>query len=255
MSGSNNLPLKDKVAVIAGGTGGIGRATAKRLAAAGARIVILSRDGKQGAAELLAQLPGQGHGALTAVIEDSATLVKAAADVAAEWGRADILVNSAGFTKPIPHADLDALDDELIDRMFAVNWRGQFAAIRAFTPLLRASGAGLIVNISSIAASTGIGSNVAYCAAKAGMDIMAVSLGRALAPDIRVLNVSPGVVDTQFVPGRDQAWNAKQASTTPLKRIGTPDDIAAAVEVCATTLVFSTGTTIHVDGGRRLGMA
>ena len=251
----NDLPLKDKVAVIAGGTGGIGRATAKRLAAAGARVVILSRDGKQGAAELLAQLPGQGHGALTAVIEDSATLMQAAADVAAEWGRADILVNAAGFTKPIPHSDLDALDDELIDRMFAVNWRGQFAAIRAFTPLLRASGAGLIVNISSIAASTGIGSNVAYCAAKAGMDIMAVSLGRALAPAIRVLNVSPGVVDTQFVPGRDQAWNAKQASTTPLKRIGTPDDIAAAVEACATTLVFSTGATIHVDGGRRLGAA
>ena len=141
MSGLNDLPLKDKVAVIAGGTGGIGRATAKRLAAAGARVVILSRDGKQGAAELLAQLPGQGHGALTAVIEDSATLMQAAADVAAEWGRADILVNAAGFTKPIPHSDLDALDDELIDRMFAVNWRGQFAAIRAFTPLLRASGA------------------------------------------------------------------------------------------------------------------
>ena len=97
--------------------------------------------------------------------------------------------------------------------------------------------------------------NASYCAAKAGMDIMAVSLGRALAPAIRVLNVSPGVVDTQFVPGRDQAWNAKQASTTPLKRIGTPDDIAAAVEACATTLVFSTGATIHVDGGRRLGAA
>jgi 3-oxoacyl-[acyl-carrier protein] reductase len=251
MSGFNDLPLKDKVAVIAGGTGGIGRATARRLAAAGARVVVLYRDNEQGANELLAQLPGQGHGALFAAIEDSATLVQAAARVASEWGRADILVNAAGFTKPIPHADLDALDDELIDRMFAVNWRGQFAAIRAFTPLLRASGSGLIVNISSIAAS----SNVAYCAAKAGMDIMAVSLGRALAPEIRVLNVSPGVVDTQFVPGRDQAWNAKQASTTPLKRIGTPDDIAAAVEACATTLVFSTGTTIHVDGGRRLGSA
>jgi 3-oxoacyl-[acyl-carrier protein] reductase len=255
MPGSNDLPLKGKVAVIVGGTGGVGKATAQRLAAAGARIVVLYRDNKEGAAKLVAALPGEGHGALFAAVEDSATLKQAASSVAADWGRADILVNAAGFTKPIPHHDLDALDDELIDRMFAVNWRGQFAAIRTFTPLLRASGSGLIVNISSIAASTGIGSNIAYCAAKAGLDIMAVSLGRALAPEIRVLNVSPGVVDTQFVPGRDQAWNAKQASTTPLKRIGTPDDIAAAVEACATTLLFSTGTTIHVDGGRRLGTA
>jgi 3-oxoacyl-[acyl-carrier protein] reductase len=255
MSASANQSLEGQVAVIVGGTGGIGRATAQRLAAAGARVVVLYRDNKEGAAKLVAELPGQRHGALHAVVEDSATLVQAATDVASQWGGANILVNAAGFTKPIPHADLDALDDDLIDQMFAVNWRGQFAAIRAFTPLLRASGNGLIVNISSIAASTGIGSNVAYCAAKAGMDIMAVSLGRALAPEIRVINVSPGVVDTQFVPGRDQAWNARQASTTPLRRIGTPDDIAAAVEVCATTLVFSTGTTIHVDGGRRLGSA
>jgi 3-oxoacyl-[acyl-carrier protein] reductase len=110
-----------------------------------------------------------------------------------------------------------------------------------------------VVNISSIAGTTGNGSNVAYCAAKAGLDIMAVSLGRALSPHIRVLNVSPGVVNSDFVPGRDAAWNDRQAATTPLKRIGKADDIAAAVEACATTLLFSTGTTIVVDGGRHLG--
>ena len=118
-----------------------------------------------------------------------------------------------------------------------------------------ASGDGLVVNVSSIAATTGVGSNVAYCAAKAGLDVMAVSLGRALAPDIRVINVSPGAVDTSFVPGRDQAWNDKTAQTTPLKRLGTPEDMAAAIEACATTLKFATGTTIQVDGGRHLGAA
>lgn len=255
MSRANTLSLEGQVAVIVGGTGGIGRVTARRLAAEGARIVILYRDKKEAADALVAELPGRDHGALCAAVEDSKSLVKAAADVAVRWGRADILINAAGFTKPIPHRDLDALDDELIDRMFAVNWRGQFAAIRAFTPLLRSSGRGVVVNVSSIAASTGVGSNIAYCAVKAGLDIMAVSLGRALAPEIRVLNVSPGVVDTTFVPGRDQAWNEKQAATTPLKRIGTPDDIAAAIEACITTLTFSTGTTIHVDGGRRFGTA
>jgi NAD(P)-dependent dehydrogenase (short-subunit alcohol dehydrogenase family) len=81
---------------------------------------------------------------------------------------------------------------------------------------------------------------------------MAASLGRALAPRIRVLNVSPGAVDTTFVPGRGADFNDKVAATTPLRRIGTPDDVASAIEACATHLTFSTGVTIVVDGGRRL---
>lgn len=248
-------PLDGQVAVIAGGTGGIGYASARRFATLGARVVLLSRSDLQAAQARAAELPGEGHGAVFAAIDDSASLRAAAAAVAERWGRADILVNSAGMTKPVPHKDLEALDDALIDEIFIANWRGPFATIRAFAPLLRASGNGLVVNVSSIAATTGIGSNVAYCAAKAGLDIMAASLGRALAPEIRVVSVSPGVVDTTFVPGRDAAWNEKQAATTPLKRIGTPDDIAAAVEACATTLKFVTGTTIQVDGGRHLGVA
>jgi 3-oxoacyl-[acyl-carrier protein] reductase len=242
MSSQPHFPLAGQVAVIVGATGGIGRATAFRLAQSGAQIVALYRSDREAAEELVAGLPGNGHGALHGA-------------VASRWKRADILVNAAGFTKPVPHADLNALDDALIDRLFAVNWRGQFAAIRSFTPLLRESGNGLVVNISSIAGTTGIGSSVAYCAVKAALDVMAVSLGRALAPHIRVLNVAPGVVDTTFVPGRDQAWNDKQAATTPLKRIGTPEDVAKAVEACATTLTFATGTTIQVDGGRHLGSA
>ncbi len=156
------------------------------------------------------------------------------------------------FTKPVLHSDLEALDDELIDRMFAVNWRGQFATIRTFAPLLKASGDGLIVSVSSIAGITGAGSSIAYCATKAGIDVMTKSLARALAPQVRVLGVSPGVVDTGFVPGRDADFNAKTAATTPLKRVATADDVAAAILSCATHLTFSTGTTLVVDGGRAL---
>lgn len=248
-----NGPLSGQVAVIAGGAGAIGYASAIRLARQGARVVLLGRSDIEAAQAKARQLPGSGHGAVHADIGIGATLVKAAAVVLAEYGRADILVNSAGITRAVPHADLDALTDELIDEVFIANWRGPFSTIRAFAALLRASGNGLVVNISSIAGSTGNGSNVAYCAAKAGLDMMATSLGRALSPQIRVVNVSPGVVDSDFVPGRDAAFNDKQASTTPLKRIGQPDDIAAAVEACATTLLFSTGSTIQVDGGRHLG--
>ena len=136
--------------------------------------------------------------------------------------------------------------------MFAVNWRGQFAAIRTFAPMLKASGDGLIVNISSIAALNGAGSNIAYGAAKAGIDVMGKSLARALAPEVRVMAVSPGVVATGFVPGRGAEFNEKAAASTPLKRVATAEDVAEAVLACATHLSYSTGATIVVDGGRAL---
>jgi 3-oxoacyl-[acyl-carrier protein] reductase len=244
--------LADKVAVILGGTGGIGLATAHRLAASGASVVLAGRKAAT-AAEALAGLPPGEHLGAAAEVGDSASLRRLAETVHRKYGRIDILVNSAGFTRPIPHGDLEALTDELIDELFAINWRGQFAAIRAFAPYLKANGNGLVVNVGSIAGRTGQGSNVAYCAAKAGLDAMAMSLGRALAPEIRVLNVSPGVVDTGFVPGRDSSFNERAARATPLKRIGQADDVAEAIVACATSLRFATGTTIVVDGGRQLG--
>ena len=136
--------------------------------------------------------------------------------------------------------------------MFQVNWRGQFATIRTFAPLLKASPDGVIVSISSIAAFTGVGSSIAYCAAKAGIDVMTKALARALAPEVRVLAVSPGVVDTAFVPGRGADFNDKVAASTPLKRVGDAEDIAAAVTACITMLRYSTGHIVQVDGGRPL---
>jgi len=243
--------LDGKVAVIAGGTGAIGHASARRLAARGARCVLLHRD-DPGAHSRLAELPGQGHAEISASITDSQTLRAAAGRVRAEFGTCHILVNSAGYTKPVPAADLDGLTDELIDDILKVNFRGVFATIRAFAPLLRESGDGVIVTLSSIAAFTGVGSNLAYVAAKASVDVVGEALARVLAPQVRVLSVSPGVVDSGFVPGRGADFNDKTAATTPLGRIGTPEDIAAAVEACATSLRFATGTRIVVDGGRHL---
>lgn len=250
-----SLSLQDKVVLIVGGSGGIGAATARQFAEGGAKVVITRRadsDKAAAAQALVSTFAGNGHAAFAADVADTATLIALRDAIAARYGRLDVLVNTAGFTKPVPHADLDALDDELIDRMFQVNWRGQFAAIRTFAPLLRASGDGLIVSLSSIAGMTGMGSSIAYCATKAGIDVMTKSLARALAPRVRVLGVSPGVVDTGFVPGRGADFNEKTAATTPLKRVATADDVAAAILSCATHLTFSTGTTIVVDGGRAL---
>jgi 3-oxoacyl-[acyl-carrier protein] reductase len=244
--------VEGKIVVVIGGTGGIGVATSTRFAAAGARVVVAGQSVERAQAVVKA-LPGSGHYAAAVSITDSSTLTQLALDVAGRYGHADVLVNTAGFTKPIPHADLDALTDEIIDDIMRVNWRAQFAAVRAFRGLLEKSGAGLIVNVSSISGSNGIGSNIAYCAAKAGLDVMTLSLARVLAPRVRILNVSPGVVDTGFVPGRSVDFNDKVASTTPLRRIGSAEDIAQAIEACATHMTFSTGTTFVVDGGRRLG--
>ena len=252
MAHEPNERLDGRIAVIAGGTGAIGYAAARRLAAKGARVALLHRGGRADVAQKLAGLAGQGHIEITASITESAALAAAAGRVARELGGCDILVNSAGFTQPVPAADLEALTDELIDRVFAANWRGVFATIRAFVPLLRASGDGVIVNVSSIAAFTGVGSNLAYAASKAGIDVLGVALGKALAPAVRVLTVSPSAVESDFVPGRSADFYAKAAASTPLKRLGTPDDIAAAIEACCTTLAFATGTTIVVDGGRSL---
>ncbi|MBV8849941.1 MAG: SDR family oxidoreductase [Methylobacteriaceae bacterium] len=247
--------LAGKTALVIGGVGGIGAASAKLFAEAGAKVALTHRPGKEAAARaapLIAALAGKGHIAVAADVAETKTLIAARDEIERAFGRLDILVNSAGFTKPIAHGDLDALDDDFIDRMFAVNWRGQFAAVRTFAPMLKASGDGLIVNISSIAALNGAGSNIAYGAAKAGIDVMGKSLARALAPEVRVMTVSPGVVATGFVPGRGAEFNEKAAASTPLKRVATAEDVAEAVLACATHLSYSTGATIIVDGGRTL---
>lgn len=244
--------LSNKVAVIIGGTGAVGFATAKRLAKLGATCVLIGRNALDKGKDKITQLPPGNHFCLNASITDSQTLITAAKEVESRLGRCDILINSAGFTKPVPAANLDDLTDDLIDEVLKANFRGVFASIRAFQGLLKASGDGLIVNVSSISGFTGVGSNLAYVAAKASLDIVSESLAKVLAPSIRVLCVSPGVVDSAFVPGRGSDFNQKTAATTPLGRIGSPDDVASAIEACATRLRFSTGTRIVIDGGRHL---
>ncbi|MEO8631065.1 MAG: SDR family oxidoreductase [Betaproteobacteria bacterium] len=244
--------MHERVVVVTGGSGGIGSEICRQFAAAGATLVFTYRNSEPAAKRLVGELSGGGHWAHRLAVDDSAGLNALAAAVKTKAGRCDVLVNCAGMTRFVPHADLDALDDELIDQIFRTNWRGAFAAVRAFRPLLKAGGAGLVVNISSIAGATGMGSNVAYCASKAALDCMTKSLARALAPEIRVVSVSPGLVDTEFVRNLDQSWRDEQAQRTPLKRLATPAEVGAAVLVMATTLTYANGCIIPIDGGRPL---
>jgi 3-oxoacyl-[acyl-carrier protein] reductase len=247
-----NSALSGKVALVTGGAGGIGAVISHQLAGAGARVVITYRENRARAEALIAALPGSGHRVSSASVLDSPALGALAAEIASDYGRLDILVNNAGVTRVVPHADLDGLDDATFDHILSTNVRGSFACVRAFQSLLAANH-GVVVNISSIAGNTAVGSSIAYCASKAAIDNMTRSLARALAPNIRVLSVAPGWVEGEYASRADPAYLQAQIDRSPLGRIARPDDVAQAVLAACTLLGFTTGAIIPVDGGRPLG--
>jgi 3-oxoacyl-[acyl-carrier protein] reductase len=244
--------LSGKVAVVTGASSGIGAASAGLFAAAGARVVVGYNRGVDRANKIVAELAGSGHKAMHLPLEDTAQIKKVAAAVEQEFGRCDVLVNSAGFTRMVAHSDLEALDDDLIDQVLTANVRGPFATIRAFAPMLKASGDGVIVNISSGAATAGTGSSIIYGASKAALNTMSMALARVLGPEIRVVVVAPGMVHTDFVPGRTEEMMHKAAMSTPLRRAIEAEDVALAVIGCVTHLTHTTGSIISVDAGRHL---
>jgi len=245
-----------KVVLITGGAGGIGAAISKKFAAEGYAVIITYNRNEEKAQKLLKQLPGDKHSCFQATVNDSANLKILAKAVEEKYGKLDVLVNNAGVTTPVSHDDLDGLTDEWIDRIFQTNFRGSFAMIRAFKNLLLKGGdeetPSLVANISSVAAKTGIGSNVAYCASKAAIDSMTRSLARALAPKIRVVSVSPGWVLGEYTKTIDPAYLQMQKDLTPMARLANPEDVANTVFALNSSLIFTTGSIIPVDGGRPL---
>lgn len=238
--------------VITGASGDVGSATAHAFAAAGYRVVAGYRSRKADADALVGALPGTGHLAAHVDVTDRTSLEALRDLVEHHIGSLDVLVNNAGFTEYVAHDDLDGLSDDLFDRIFQTNTRGAFAASRALLPLLKRNTDGLIVHLSSIAGLTGQGSNVAYCASKAALDSMTRSLARALAPDVRVVSVAPGLIDGPYAENLDPTYVEDQRRGTPLGRLASSSDVAAAILSVARDLTFSTGCIIPVDGGRPL---
>lgn len=243
--------MNGRVVIVTGGAGGIGSAICRRLAQAGAVLVVIDL-ALEKAQALVETLPGDNHFVSDASITDSDQLKKLAGQLQEQYGKVDLLVNNAGITTPVAHEDLEGLTDEWIDRIFQVNWRGSFACVRAFKELLLAGDGGTVINISSIAGTTGVGSNVAYCASKAAIDSMTRSLARALAPKIRMVSVAPGWVLGEYAKRMDPAYIQRQMDLTPLKRLASPEDVAETILAIATSLTFMTGNVVPVDGGRPL---
>jgi len=246
--------LQGKVALVTGGAGGIGSAICTALAREGAVVVVgynKSADAAQSLVEKL-EKSDQPHVALRVPVTETKALNELSVQLEALYGRCDILVNCHGTTRFVPHAELDALDDSLFDEVMSTNVRGAFATVRALRSLLAQNQDGLVVNISSISATLGIGSNIAYCASKAALDTMTKSMARALAPAIRVLSVAPGLVKTDVTDNFDPAWLENYLHSTPLKRMVPSEDIALAVIAAAVYLPSSTGIVLPVDAGRLL---
>jgi len=250
----NDNSMQNQVAVVTGSVGGIGSAICQRLATAGAKIVLVDIKAPDEIQAFVDTLPGNGHLVLQTHIDDSNSCQQLADRVGEQFGSLDLLVNCAGVTTPVTHDDLDGLTDEWIDRIFQVNFRGAFAMVRALRPLLEKGDGGTVVNISSIAGVTGVGSNVAYCASKAALNSMTRSLGRALAPKIRVVSVSPSWVLGEYASRFSQDYIQAQVDATPLKRLATPEDVAETVWAVHTKLTMMTGNIVPVDGGRPLGI-
>lgn len=260
-----NGDFDGQIVVITGASTGLGRAIAVETAGRGAKAVVINYARSAAEAGETADLV-RAKGAEPVLVqadvaEDAGCQAIAAA--AEGFGRIDALFNNAGITKFAPnHADLDAVNAEDFMRLYQVNVIGAFQMIRAARALLEAGpAAGAVVNTSSIAGVTGIGSSVPYAASKGALTTMTLSLARALAPKIRVNAICPGFIDTPwFGRGMNDAslegLRRGVAASTPLKAASTAEDIAgAAVFLASPAARHITGETLLVDAGTHLGYA
>jgi 3-oxoacyl-[acyl-carrier protein] reductase len=241
-----------RTALITGGAGGIGSAICRKFAESDYSVIITYNSDKNKAENLLKSLPEGNHAIFHAPNTDTKRLQELSKFIEEKYEKLDVLVNNAGITTPVKHDDLDGLSDEWIDNILQTNVRGTFAMIRAMKTFLEKSEQALIVNISSVSAISGIGSNVIYCASKAAIDSITRSLARALAPKIRVVSVSPGWVLGDYTTNIDPEYLQTQIDKTPLGRLAIAEDVANTVLALTTHLTFTTGSIIPVDGGRLL---
>lgn len=253
------MNLQGKAAIVTGASRGVGRATALALAREGVSVLINHSRTPERAEAVAAEVRALGvkaHVFAADVSSDAACRAMVAAAVAA-FGRLDILVNNAGTTRFIPHQDLEAVTDADWARIFGVNVQGPFQCIRAARPHLEASGAGVVVNVTSTAGIVGVGSSVPYCASKAALINLTISLARALAPKIRVNSVAPGFIAGEWLQtglGADyESAKAARAQANVLGKVCEPEDIAATILTFITGSSCITGQTIVCDGGTLLG--
>jgi 2-hydroxycyclohexanecarboxyl-CoA dehydrogenase len=239
----------DRVAIVTGGASGIGQATARRLAEEGAAVVIadVNGEGADGVARSISE--GGGRAIALQVDVTDAPGVRAMTEQAiTAFGKIDILVSNAGWDRAGPFADTD---EELWDRVIAINYRGHLATCHAALPYMRERGGGRIVTVASDAGRVGSSGEVVYSGAKGAVIAFTKGLAREVARyGINVNCVAPGLVDTPLLAGMPEKLIAAIVRSIPLRRTGVPDEIAAAICFFASDdAAYITGQTLSVNGG------
>ncbi len=247
--------VSSKSAIITGGATGVGRATALQLATLGYDIAIVYSRSAAEAAQTVKDVVATGVRcvAIQADVADDAQVRAMVTEVLSVFGRVDVLVNGAGTTEFIPFDDLDAVADEVWDKLFRVNVVGAFHCTRAVRQAMLASGGGIVINVSSVAAQIAQGSSIPYACSKAALDNLTVSLARTLAPKIRVNGVAPGFITGRWLEnGLGANYDAAKAAfetSLPLHRVCDPADVAACIVSLITGSTLVTGQTLLVDSG------
>lgn len=245
------MELKDTVAIVTGGNGGLGRRICWALAEAGCQVVVVYAQSQGEADEVVAQLQATGAqaGAIQCDVADSTQVDRLAQVTLERFGRIDILVNDAAYNKWIPFHDLDGLTGGEWDKMLAINLTGPMMCIKAVAVTMKRQGQGRIVNISSVAGLFPGGSSIPYAVSKAGLIHLTRCMSVGLAPEILVNCIAPGYLEgTRATANLDPAYRERAASSSLLKRPADKDDIARQViELCRTDSI--TGQTLVMDAG------
>lgn len=245
--------MENKIVVITGGTGNVGKVAAMRYASLGARVYIMVRNKFSEAQDFIKTLPNQElkHEAFFSSITNTESIKKTVQEITTKAGKCDLLINAAGITKGISSKEIEKYTDEVIDEILINNVRGTFSTIREFLPLLKLSSSPLIINITSASALRASGSNIIYGASKSAIELMTKSLSKSLAPNIRVVSICPGMLDSPTSGAfKPSGWNEKVSQEIPLRRVGSAEDVVDAIEAVDSKLKYMTGSSILLDGGR-----
>jgi 3-oxoacyl-[acyl-carrier protein] reductase len=246
------MELKDKVAIVTGGTGGLGRRLCLALAKEGCQVAVVYLSSHDAARQWAAELSAMGAKAVAiqADVTDPAGVQGMVDKVQKEFGRIDILVNNAAFNQWVSFKDLDGMTLEIWDKIMHYNVTNPFMCIKAVAPIMKAQGQGRIVNISSVAGHSPTGSSIAYAVSKAALNHLTHCMAVALGPEIIVNAVSPGLMQgTRMTANLAPEYREAAVRTVVLQRAVEKDDVAAqVVNFCQTDSI--TGQTIIIDSGR-----
>ena len=250
------MKLDGKVAFVTGGSGDIGGAIARELTREGADVAISYVGQKEAADKAVADIQAEDRRGLAVQLDqrDEKSIDTCVAPIVDHFGRLDILVNNAAWNIGIPFPEIDKLTADIWDRVLETNLRGPFLLSRAFADVLKSDGGGHIVNISSVGGLSPGSSSIAYSSSKAGLNHLTRCLAVALAPEVAVNCICPGLVEGTRMAGNLPEPLVQGARQQAVRgRVGDPGDIARQTVAFCTSVSVS-GQIVAIDGGMPLGM-